>query len=102
MKEIKSNFEACVLFDRKGNVLSKEKPRCKPEPPYCHEADEYNVIPAGIMALYAAPQGTRPYRALIAGKDAVSEKEESCLRESGVVEIKVVSMKDLQPFLEGG
>lgn len=92
-------FVVCVLFDRNGNVISSETRRCKPEAPYCHESDECNVISAEVMALYAVPPGARPYEALIAGKDEVGNREKSYLHESGVVEIKVVSMGVLQPFL---
>lgn len=106
MKEIKSkctcynHFVVCVLFDRKGSVISRETRRCKPEAPYCHETDECNVIPAEVMALYAVPQGCKPYKALIAGKNEIRSREKEYLHESGVVEIKIISMEDLKPFLD--
>ena len=86
----------CEIFDKEGNLLSRESNRCSPDGGICHRLevnqgkDNYDVNSqcnwhhAEQRAVSLLPIGSNAYRSVLYGHSFYCDACESALRGSGV------------------
>lgn len=92
----------CEIYDRTGNLLSRESNRCNPPEGICQRINVSSVkdgyplesscmwTHAEIMAIKSIPAGSVPYSAKLYGHSFLCDNCESELKKVGVQVIEVI------------